>query len=519
MSFTGSGGRRILIVGGGTAGWLTAAYLGKALGPGADITLLESPEIGVIGVGEGTFPTIRATLKFLGIDEAAFLRETSATFKQGIRFADWLHAPDGDRRHSYVHPFEAPFQTEFGSLVPYWLAQAPGTRAAFAEAVTIQARVADAGRAPKTAGDGNFDGPLAYAFHCDAVKLAGLLSRHAIAGGVAHVADVVTRVEVAPDGAIAGVQTRDHGRLEADLYIDCTGFRAELIGRALGEPIRSVRDQLFTDRAITAKLPYPRATAPLASYTLATAHEGGWIWDIGLADTHGVGCVYSSAHLDDERAAAILHDYLGVEPGAIDTRSLAFEPGYRARQWIGNCVAVGLAGGFLEPLEATGIVMIEAAAAMIAELLPPAGPVAAPARRFNALMAARYDTIVTFLKLHYALSRRREPFWRDNADPATWPAGLAELLDQWRYRPPGRFDFTLDTETFAFFNYQYVLYGMDFGTVVAAGRNAMPGVAGAERQFARIRSFGERAMQDLPPHRDLVERLRADPGIRTAATE
>lgn len=506
-----SGARRILIVGGGTAGWLAAAYLAKALAVSprgaTEITLLEAPEIGIIGVGEGTFPTIRATLKFLGIDEREFLRETSATFKQGIRFADWLHAPDGDTRHAYVHPFEAPFQADMGSLAPYWLAQEPRTREPFAEAVTIQSRVADAGRGPKSAADGDFDGPLAYAYHFDAVKLAALLSRHAVAAGVSHIADAVTCVDVAPDGLIAGVVTRDHGTLHADLYIDCTGFRAELIGRTLGEPVKSVRGHLFTDRAITAKLPYPRAKAPLASYTLATAHEAGWIWDIGLADAHGVGCVYSSAHMNEARAGEILHAYLGVAPGEVPTRTLSFEPGYRERQWIGNCVALGLAGGFLEPLEATGIVMIEAGVAMIAEMFSQDGPVAAPAPRFNVLMRARYDNVVTFLKLHYCLSRRREPFWRDNADPATWPEPLADLLGQWRYRPPGRFDFTLDTETFAFFNYQYILYGMEYGTTPPR-LNHVPHADEADRQFARIRSFGERAKAELPPHRELVEQIR-----------
>uniref|UniRef100_UPI0035CB624E tryptophan halogenase family protein n=1 Tax=uncultured Sphingomonas sp. TaxID=158754 RepID=UPI0035CB624E len=513
--------RRILIVGGGTAGWLAAAYLAKALarspGGAAQITLLESPEIGIVGVGEGTFPTIRATLKFLGIDEDEFLRETAATFKQGISFTDWLHAPEGDIRHRYLHPFEAPTQGEIGGPAQYWLAQDPRTRGGFAEAVTLQSRVATAGRGPKSSRDDAFDGPLAYAYHCDAVKLAALLSRHAVAAGVTHLADIVMRVHHTQDGRIAGVETREHGTLEADLFIDCTGFRAELIGRALGEPIKSVRSTLFTDRAITAKLPYAAPRAPLSSFTGATAHEAGWIWDIGLAEAHGVGCVYSSAHIDEDRAAQILHRYLGVAPGTVATRTLAFEPGYRERQWIGNCVAVGLAGGFLEPLEATGIVMIEAAVAMIAEMLPQAGPIDAPARRFNALMRARYDNVVTFLKLHYCLSRRREPFWRDNADRATWPDALAELVDQWRYRPPGRFDFTLDTETFAFFNYQYVLYGMDQDASLSAGLNLLPNAEAAERHFARIRSLGERALEELLPNRELLDSIRDRPRRKLGA--
>jgi glycine/D-amino acid oxidase-like deaminating enzyme len=503
-----TGKRRILIVGGGTAGWLTAAYLARALGSAVEIVLLESPDIATVGVGEGTFPTIRETLRFLGIDEAAFVREAGATFKQGVRFRDWLQAPADDHRHSYFHPFEPPFAGDGANLIPHWLAQDAGARPSFAEAVTIQNRVADAGRAPKQAGEGDFEGPLNYAYHFDAVRMAAVLADRARELGVVHVAGRVLDVVLDGGGSIARLDT-EAGALTADLFIDCTGFRAELIGRALGSPFHSVADQLFTDRALTCKLPYDRADAPIESATIATAHAAGWIWDIGLAGARGIGCVYSSRHMDDDNAAAVLADYLGPRAEDVSPRLLRFQAGWRERQWIGNCVAVGLAGGFLEPLESTGVVLIEAAAGMIAELFPHHGPVDLPAGRFNDLMTARYARIVDFLKLHYCLSRRSEPFWRDNADPASIPASLKALLDQWRYRPPSRFDFAREVESFAFFNYQYILYGMEFRTDLPDGRGD---AAEAERQFARIRSFGDRASRDLPSHRALVEQMsRAAP--------
>ncbi len=500
-----TGTRRILIVGGGTAGWLTAAYLARALGPAAAITLLESPDIGIIGVGEGTFPTIRDTLRFLGIDEAQFVRRTGATFKQGVRFRDWLHAPQDGRRHSYFHPFEPPFQDDAVDLVPHWLMQDVDRRPPFAEAMTIQNRVAEAGRAPKQAGEGDFAGPLNYAYHFDAVRMAGVLADRARELGVVHLSGRLDGVEVAADGTIAGVATAA-GQLTADLYVDCTGFRAELIGRALNAPFHSVGDRLFTDRALTCKLPYDRPDTPIESATIATAHAAGWIWDIGLANGRGIGCVYASRYMDDDRAAAILADYVGVDIAGLAPRKLSFEAGWRERQWIGNCVAVGLAGGFLEPLESTGVVLIEAAVGMIAELFPHHGPIDLPARRFNDLMTARYTRIVDFLKLHYCLSRRTEPFWRDNADPASIPATLRDLLEHWRYRPPSRFDFALGVESFAYFNYQYILYGMGFRTDLSGGgidRDA----AAAQRQFARIRAFGDHATRDLPSHRALVDQL------------
>jgi len=506
------GKRRILIVGGGTAGWLTAAYLARFLDIAdhaqIEISLLESPELGIIGVGEGTFPTIRSTLKFLGIDETRFIRATSATFKQGIRFNDWLHAPRPDgTRHQYLHPFEAPFYTEGASLVPYWLLQDAETRPPFAAAVTIQNRVAESRRAPKKQGEGEFSGPLNYAYHFDAARLAKVLQARATELGVRHLAGLLTDVELDADGAIARVHTRELGALEADLYIDCSGFRAELIGKALGTPFKSVRDVLFVDRALACKIPYGDPDAPIESFTIAAAHEAGWTWDIGLEGARGIGTVYSSAHMSDDAAAQVLRGYVGHDD--FSARLLSFEPGYREAQWVKNCVAVGLSGGFVEPLESTGVLLIEAAVAMIAELFPHNGPVDAPAKRFNQLIVGRYERIINFLKLHYCLSRRDEPFWRDNADPASIPEALQELLRQWRHRPPGRFDFLLDLESFAFFNYQYILYGMDFRTDLSGGRGDFPNVAAAEKLFARIRGFGERATEDLPTHRALIRAINA----------
>jgi len=500
--------RNILIVGGGTAGWLTACYLAKFLDlarhPSLTVTLVESPDIGIVGVGEGAFPTIRTTLQFLGIDEFEFVRETSATFKQGVRFEDWVRTPVDGRHSHFIHPFEAPLYAHDESLVAHWLAEDEATRPPFAEAVTIQHRVAGQHLGPKTAGEGGYAAPLNYAYHFDAAKLARLLAARGAALGVRHVEDRLVSATIGEDGAIGHLTFERGGRIEADLYIDCTGLRAELIGGALDEPFLSAKHHLFTDRALACRVPYDCADAPLPSYTVAAAHEAGWLWDIGLRNTRGVGCVFSSAHIDEERARAILAAHPGVGSRADEARLISFEPGWRARQWVGNCVAVGMSGGFVEPLESTGIVVIEAAAAMIAELFPFNGPVDAPADRFNALMTARYDNLVNFLKLHYCLSRRAEPFWRDNADPGSIPDVVKAMIERWRYRPPGRFDFLIDVETFAFFNYQYILYGMEFRTepAFAARRDDA-----AHPLFARIRSFGDQAIRELPAHRELVEQI------------
>ncbi len=501
--------RTILIVGGGTAGWLSAAYLARYLEIGEhshiDIALVESPEIGIVGVGEGTFPTIRNTLKFLGIDEAQFMRRTTATFKQGIRFNDWVKTPVNGSHEHYFHPFEAPFYTEGAGLVPYWLLQDEATRLPFAQAMTFQKRVAEARRAPKRPHEGDFSGPLNYAYHFDAARLAEVLADRARELGVRHLTGRLERVALDVNGAIDHIVTDAQGELRADLYIDCSGFRAELIGQALKIPFKSVRNVLFTDRAVACKVPYDTPDAPIESYTVATAHDAGWTWDIGLNGARGIGYVYSSDHTSDDKAESVLRSYVGK--AELKTRLIPFEPGYRERQWVKNCVAVGLSGGFLEPLESTGVVLIEVAVSMIAELFPHNGPVDAGASRFNDLIVRRYDNIITFLKLHYALSQRTEPFWKDNTRPATIPERLRDLLEQWKFRPPGRYDFILDLESFAFFNYQYILYGMGFRTDLTPARDHYPNVEQADRIFARIRNFGERATLDLPPHRVLLQQI------------
>ncbi len=505
--------RSILIVGGGTAGWLTAAYLARffdiARNPHIRITVLEAPEIGIIGVGEGTFPTIRNTLRYIGIDESQFVRATSATFKQGIRFDNWVRAPVDGRDDHFLHPFEAPYHTEAHSLVSYWLLQDERTRPPFAEAMTIQNRVAEAGRAPKGAGESDFGGPLNYAYHFDATRMAEVLGEQARRLKVEHLQGLLTGAVLDPEsGAIDHVITREHGTLKADLYIDCTGFSAELSRGALGVPFRSVGDVLFTDRALACKLPYERADVPLPSYTVAAAHSAGWTWDIGLANAQGIGCVYSSAHMSDDAAFEVLDLHTRGRCRDVALRRIPFESGYCTRPWEKNCVAVGLSSGFLEPLEATSVLMIEAAVAMIAELFPHYGPADGPARRFNELMTARYDSVVSFLKLHYCLSRREEPFWRDNAALSSIPERLRDLLDQWRYRPPSRFDFVFDHESFAFFNYQYILYGMEFRTDLSPVRDEFPHTAEAQKIFQRIRQFGDRAARDLPLHRAMVDQFR-----------
>jgi tryptophan halogenase len=391
-------------------------------------------------------------------------------------------------------------------LLPYWLQGAAAPGAAFAAAATMQKRVADASRAPKRATDGDFLGPLNYAYHFDAGKFAALLSRHAQALGVRHVLATVERVELDDEGAIGAVHTREAGALTADLYIDCTGFRAALIGDALGSRFQSVSDVLFVDRALAMQVPYDRPDAPIPSYTISTAHEAGWTWDIGLHQRRGIGYVYSSRHTSDERAEQVLRQYVGPASNALSPRQLKLNVGYREQHWIKNCAAVGLSGGFLEPLESSGIGLVETAAYLVSYLFPHNGDMAAVARTYNEVMRARYERIVDFVKMHYCLTQRTDhAFWRDNADAASIPDTLRDKLSMWRGRPPHRMDFVADYEMYPTSSWQYVLYGMEFKTGQYGNSRTLHRYAEAQQEFQMIEQLSHRAMADLPSHRSLVE--------------
>jgi len=387
----------------------------------------------------------------------------------------------------------------------------------------MQKHVADASRGPRRTTDGDYEARLNYAYHFDTVFFGRLLAEHGRSLGVQHRIATVENVELDESGAIARVVTRELGALEADLYVDCTGLRAGLIGKALGSPFHSKKETLFVDRAVAINAPYARADAPIASYTISTAQEAGWTWDIGLQTRRGVGYVYSTRHTDDARAEEVLRRYIGPTVEGIEARVLRFESGYRPEPWRRNCVAIGLSGGFVEPLESTGIALVELGAYLIGHLLPgDSGDMARTAKLYNGMMSARYERILDFIKMHYCITQRRDSqFWIDNVDPAGIPDTLRDRLALWRHRPPHRLDFVTDLEMFMPASWQYVLYGMEFRTDLEPMRSAYPQMEAARREFATIQQVAGHALHDLPDHRVLVEQLcrKQVPGNPAEATE
>jgi hypothetical protein len=498
--------RRVVIVGGGTAGWLSACLLAakarRATSEPLSITLIEAPNIPTIGVGEGTWPTIRATLSAIGLDEDEVLRACDAAFKQGSRFDGWVTGLADD---SYYHPFTPPPDGDAAELVSAWRELAPG--APFAFTACAQPAICEARLAPRQRSMPPYAGALNYAYHLDATKLAACLSSHAVGGlGVSHLRDEVIGVDAGAGGNIEAVRTRGGERVEGDLFIDCSGHAALLIGKHFGVEWVDCGRILANDRALAAQV-HVDELSPIESQTVGTAHEAGWLWDIGLPARRGIGCVYSSRFLDDERAHEILRDYVArsvseAAAEALTPRVLSFPTGHRAEFWRGNCIAIGLSAGFIEPLEASAIVMIELSLNALIDNFPAtAETMPLHAARFNALFRTRWDRVVEFLKLHYVLSRREEPYWRAQRDPENVPERLAGLVRLWRDQPPSAYDLPLANEIFPPASYQYVYYGMG-GSIPAA----LPGVtATMRRHFDQVRQRTRGLLTALPTNRALLD--------------
>lgn len=492
---------RVVVAGGGTAGWLAACVIAagtaRNVARPVSVTLVEAPDIPTIGVGEGTWPTIRDTLASIGIAEDDFLLSCDASFKQGSRFDGWRDGEEGDR---YYHPFTGDPGRDYRGPVADWAAG----RGTFAEAVSAQAAVCERDLAPRQAQMPGYAGALNYAYHLDAGKLVDLLRRHATQRlGVTHIAARIEGVERAGDGDIAALVLDGERRVEGHLFIDCTGMRGLLIAGAMGAGWVDRGDVLFNDRALAAQVP-TLPDSPICSVTVGTAHDAGWLWDIALPTRRGIGCVYASRFCSDEAALATLRDYVAANvPGADvpEPRLLTFASGHRDRFWIGNCLAIGLSAGFVEPLEASAIVLIELTAKMLVQDFPDhRAEMDVLARRLNASLRYRWDRIVEFLKLHYALSDRSGEYWQAHRESV--PADLADRIALWRGHVPGPADLPMHDEIFAALSWQCVLYGM--GVPAPALNGVTADRTGAVAQRAR------QLLAALPTNRAYLDRLRAD---------
>ncbi|AOW77769.1 tryptophan halogenase [Colwellia sp. PAMC 20917] len=504
---------QVVIVGGGTAGWLTAAKLAKHLGSNksdaVQVTLIESPDIPTVGVGEGTWPTMRKTLADLDIEEHDFINYCNASFKQATKFVNWRTPAKNGQDSVYYHLFSSVAHADEFNLSPYW--SLSDQQIDYANFVSPQALICEGGLAPKTIANRGYDGLLNYAYHLDAGKFADFLKKISCERfGVKHLAANVLSANLNALGEISSIETKELGRIEGDFFVDCTGGRCLLLGEALGVGFTPINDVLFTDNAIAIQVPYQNEEDAISSSTISTAHSAGWTWDIGLSNRRGTGYVYCSDFVSHDQAEQTLRDYIGPQAEQLSARRLKISSGYRNKFWEKNCVAVGMSAAFVEPLEASAIFLIEASANMLCELFPRnKRQLPAVEKTFNDSFHYRWKRTIDFIKLHYFLSQRQESFWLENKSLNSVPESLLEQLDNWKHRPVSKYDFQNTFEPFIQDSYQYVLHGMGYVQALEYNASTFNEHRMLESILKKNAKLKQQLQNNLPTNRDLLNKVRA----------
>jgi len=509
---------------------MTASYLVKALGKAATVTLVESANVGTIGVGEATFSTVKLFFDFLGLREEDWMPHCSGAYKLAIRFVDWRQA----KGHFY-HPFQR-FETACSvSGGEWWLKLKPAGEPFDYASFTVPL-LCDAKRSPRYLDGTVFDENVStffpsgsspgaeelpnvlisghhvqypYAYHFNAAELASYLRKLAVAQGVVGLVDDVVEVPLREDGSIEAIRTREHGLIEGDLFIDCTGFRGLLINRALGEPFLSFGDQLLNDSAVAIQVPRDVEREGMKPYTTAQAHRAGWSWNIPLYGRDGTGYVYSSSFITADQAERELREFLGPAAEGSPANHIKMRIGRCRNSWVKNCVAIGLSSGFVEPLESTGIFFIQHG---IEELVNhfPSGP------GFDEHLVASYNKIVgecidgvrDFLMVHYLASDRVDtPFWQaSKAVPV--PDSLRERMDLWKARLPG--PRTIPQQFHGFDTYSWVVMLLGLGHLPAGYPPRLDALdeSKARDMFQRIRQRATYLVETLPSQYEYLTHVR-----------
>jgi tryptophan halogenase len=486
--------RRVVIAGGGTAGWIAAAALVKLIGPLIEVTLVESDEIPTIGVGESTIPTARTFHQLLGIDEREFLRDTRSTFKLGILFEDW--AREGDR---YIHSFgQIGKSTWMGDFHHFWMqARAEGWGGELGDyCFELQAAKAGVFAIPE-------QGHINYAYHLDAGLYARFLRGFAEPLGVNRIEGKIEAVEQHPEtGFVTALKLASGARIEGDLFLDCTGFRGLLIEQALQAGYEDWGHWLPTDSAMAVQT---ESVGPAVPYTRAAAHQAGWQWRIPLQHRVGNGLVYAKDHLDDDAARTLLDSRIEGEK-LIEPRIIRFKAGRRRKVWDKNVIALGLASGFVEPLESTSIHLIMIAVTRLVQLFPFGGVGEGVAARFNELSRTEIEKIRDFIILHYHLNQRADGGFWDQCRTMTIPDSLAERIEAFR---DGAIAWQASDDLFRVDSWVQVMLGQrleprshhHMGQMIVEGE--------LQAALGKLKSDIARTVEQMPAHQAFLERYVA----------
>ena len=505
MSEPGDRPLRIVILGGGTAGWMAAALMATRWADRRpSIQVLESPDIGIIGVGEGSTPQLKAFFDSLGIAETEWMPRCNATYKVGIEFRHWSTRAGFEH---YFHPF--PSETDdrtapalfFNSVIRRRGADVEGHPDPF----FLATELARQKLAPLPAR--NFPFRSYYGYHFDSQLIGRFLREHCCARGVAYVEGTVARVEQAESGDILALHTEDGRRIEGDFFVDSTGFRSLLLQGSLGVPFRSFSDNLYNDSAVVA--PTPVDADGIAPQTTATALSAGWAWRIPLTNRVGNGYVYSSRYLSKIAAENELRQHLGLPEDGPPLRHLSMKVGRVAQHWARNCLAVGLSQGFIEPLEATALHLVQETVENFIEAYTAGGFSHQHQDAFNAAVNARFEGIRDYIVCHYKVNSRNDTaYWRDNAANTALSDSLKQVLQVWH---DGQ-DLVPELQRqgieryYAAASWHCLLGG--YGQYPPPQRLIPPSAKAARYDMARIRDFVQRCALNFPPHDQALREIR-----------
>lgn len=452
----------ITVVGGGSSGWMTALYLNKLYNhtqTNVDITVIESKGIGILGVGEATVHSIRFFFAAMGLDENELLKETNATLKTGIMFRNWMK-PVNQKTHQYFHPFEHQALGNILDISSAWILSSRQLFERYDQGVSLSSHLMVDNLCPKMPASPQYQGIVPYGYHIDATLMARFLRRKATEAGVTHVEATVDKVNVIA-GNIVSINT-DKGEFSADIFIDSTGFRGLLIEALKDDNWQSFEQELPCNKAVAMQVEYQEQQVP-RSYTTATALSNGWAWEIDLTSRRGTGYVYDGNRLSKQQAEDELKQHLGADATVLKTLHLNMKIGCRKEFWVGNCIAIGLAGGFIEPLESTGLHLINVGVKLLSTHISSNQIEQASRDSYNRLMNGIYDDLKRFIVLHYCLTDRDDTeFWQQAKESVKYCPELQNQLAVWKHKTCEFMDLSGGyATTFTDENYRYILYGMN----------------------------------------------------------
>ena len=505
--------QHVTIVGGGTAGWLAAGILHAGLnrrgdGPDVRITVIESPNIPTVGVGEATTISMNLTLKQLGLDERDFIKQCNGSFKCAVKFANWNQDADG-KPISFWHPFSRQgYLYGYNSVYHFLKASKSGGATDFGDAMFPSLAAIKDSRAPRGHDGADYDGIFPYAYHMDAALFAQYMTMYATNLGVEHVRDDVTKVNLDERGYVKSLSLKESGDWPVELVIDCTGFKGLIIKEALGEPFEPYAQHLLCDKALAVQIPYGESDK-IESYTTSTGMNAGWSWRVPLYSRLGTGYVFSDNFRTDQEAMDEFMAFLGPQAKDAEPRAIGMRVGRTEKVWEKNCIAIGLSSGFIEPLESTAIFMVDMALQWLTNYFPDKNFNPVIQKRFNDRMRDLNYEIRDFIVLHYCTANRMDtPYWKAARNELQIPDAVQEDLEIFRHVLP-RSEEMERGHLFSYLTYLIVLFGKGFFDDIEFPAERLVSRRDWKEYQRYLREVKSHLLQTLPDHYTLLNDIRS----------